>query len=118
MQLRVNSNEPTTLFVYGSLRDPDRREEIVGRQVATIPATLSDYEPGRARYYFIRPRKGVSTSGLLLLNLTTDNLRALDCYEEVPRLYTREKAEVSDENGNRVRCWMYVPTASTLRGEE
>jgi gamma-glutamylcyclotransferase (GGCT)/AIG2-like uncharacterized protein YtfP len=111
-------DEATTLFVYGSLLDPVRREEIIGRRVDIIPATLDDYEVGRARYFYIRKHPGMSSAGFLLLNLTPRDLQALDGYEEVPRLYTREKVEVFDESGNPVRCWIYLPTALTLGGDE
>jgi gamma-glutamylcyclotransferase (GGCT)/AIG2-like uncharacterized protein YtfP len=105
-----------TLFVYGSLLDPARREAIIGRRIDTMPATLHNYEPGQARYFYVRRRSGASTAGLLLLNLTPDDFQALDRYEEIPRLYTRDKVEVFDRDGNSVRCWIYLPTVLTLSG--
>jgi hypothetical protein len=103
-----------TLFVYGSLLDRSLREKIIGRRVETLPATISDYERCRARYFYIRRRSGIHTPGLLLLNLTSCDFRKLDRYEEIPRLYTREKIEVRDGGGGPVRCWVYLPTALTL----
>lgn len=111
-------DEATTLFVYGSLLDPVRREEVIGRRIDIMPATLHDYEQGRARYFYIRKHPGISTAGLSLLNLTPRDFQALDRYEEVPRLYTREKVEVFDQSGNQVRCWVYLPTALTLAGNK
>jgi gamma-glutamylcyclotransferase (GGCT)/AIG2-like uncharacterized protein YtfP len=113
----AHRDEETTLFVYGSLLDPVRRLQIIGRGVDTLPASIHDYQPGRARYFFIRPRRGISTPGLLLLDLTLEDLRRLDRYEEIPRLYTREKVEVCDEGGQKLRCWAYLPTALTLAGK-
>jgi gamma-glutamylcyclotransferase (GGCT)/AIG2-like uncharacterized protein YtfP len=109
-------DEATTLFVYGSLLDPVRRNEIIGRRIDIMPATLRDYEQGRARYFYVRRRPGVSTAGLLLLNLKPDDFQALDRYEEIPHLYTRGKVEVSDRSGNPVWCWIYLPTALILSG--
>ena len=111
-------DEATTLFVYGSLVNPARRQEIIGRRIDTISATLPDYELGRARYFYIRKHPGISTTGLLLLNLTRRDFQALDRYEEIPRLYTREKVEVFDQSGNPVRCWVYLPTALVLTGKK
>ena len=111
-------DEATTLFVYGSLRDPVRRHDIIGRRVDTLPATLDSYEPGHARFFYIRKRPGTSTAGLLLLNLTPQDFEKLDHYEEVPRLYTREKIDVFVRGGHRVRCWVYLPTILTLAGEK
>jgi gamma-glutamylcyclotransferase (GGCT)/AIG2-like uncharacterized protein YtfP len=110
-------DEETTLFVYGSLLDPARRQEIIGRRLDIIPAALHDYEICRARYFYICKRPSIRTKGLLLLNLTARDLEALDRYEELPRLYTREKIEVFNESGSRVRCWVYLPTALTLGGD-
>jgi Gamma-glutamyl cyclotransferase, AIG2-like len=107
-------DEATTLFVYGSLLDPVRREEIIGRRIDTMPATLHDYELGRARYFYVRKSLGISTAGFLLLNLTPRDFQTLDLYEEIPRLYTREKVEAFDQSCNPVRCWVYLPTALTL----
>ena len=110
------SDEAAALFVYGSLLDPVRREAIIGRRVDTMPAALRDYELGRARYFYVHRRRGASTAGLLLLNLTPDDFQALDRYEEIPRLYTRDKVEVFDQSGHLLRCWVYLPTALTLGG--
>ena len=109
--MKVNAlNEATTLFVYGSLLDPLRRHEIIGRQVATFPAVLNDHEVSRARYFYVRKHPGVSTQGLLLAQLNSQDFDALDLYEDVPRLYTREKVEVVAQHGASIRCWVYLPT--------
>jgi Gamma-glutamyl cyclotransferase, AIG2-like len=110
------TDEENTLFVYGSLLDRSRQLNILGRPVNAIPATIPDYERGRARYFFIQRRPGLSTAGLLLLNLTPADFGLLDAYEEIPRLYTRQKVAVFDEAGHRLRCWAYLPTAFTLAG--
>jgi len=107
-------DEVTTLFVYGSLLDSARRQEIIGRRVDTIQATLHDYELSRGRYFYIRNHPGISTKGLLLLNLTPRDFQELDRYEEIPRLYTRERVEVLDDKGNRLRSWVYLPTTFTV----
>jgi gamma-glutamylcyclotransferase (GGCT)/AIG2-like uncharacterized protein YtfP len=109
-------DEDATLFVYGSLIDETRREEIIGRRVANWPATLPDYERARARYFYIRARPGSSTPGLILLKLTARDIAVLDRYEEVPELYTREKIWVELADGQRVRCWVYMPAPAMLRG--
>ena len=111
-------DEATTLFAYGSLLDPVRREKIIERRIDTIPATLPDYELGRAHYFYICKHPGISTAGLLLLNLTQRDFQVLDRYEEIPRLYTREKVEVFDQSGYPVRCWVYLPTALVLTGKK
>jgi gamma-glutamylcyclotransferase (GGCT)/AIG2-like uncharacterized protein YtfP len=119
LSIAVNRpDEATTLFVYGSLLNPVRREEIIGHAVEVMTATLHHYELSRARYFYIRQHPGISTAGLLLLKLTPLDLQKLDRYEEVPRLYMREKIEVFDQNGNPLRCWIYLPTDLTISDTE
>ena len=112
------SNKPkSVLFVYGSLLDAAHRVEVIGREVAAIPATIRGYERGRGRYFYLRKRPGRETPGLLLLDLTAPEFAILDRYEEVPVLYTREQIEVSGTDGSPVRCWVYLPTRRVLRDE-
>jgi len=109
-------DEDSTLFVYGSLVDEARRTELLGRSVVTAPAELRDYALGRARYFYVRAQAGAVTAGLLLLDLSARDFLALDRYEELPLLYTREKIRVADAAGQPQRCWVYLPTPRTLDG--
>ncbi len=111
-------NEESSLFVYGSLVDEAHRIEIIGRRVEAVAATLHDYERGRGRHYFIRPRPHAVTDGFLLLDLSAADFATLDEYEEIPTLYTREKVTVELADGIRARCWVYVPTPITLAMRE
>jgi gamma-glutamylcyclotransferase (GGCT)/AIG2-like uncharacterized protein YtfP len=108
--------EESTLFVYGSLRDAAHRAEIIGRPVAAIAAVIHDFERGRAGHFYLRRCPGVITDGELLLGLTAEEFAILDRYEDLPRLYTRDKIEVRVTDGSRVRCWVYLPTPFTLDG--
>jgi gamma-glutamylcyclotransferase (GGCT)/AIG2-like uncharacterized protein YtfP len=109
-------DEETTLFVYGTLTDKVGREEAIGREVATAPARIRNYERRRGRHFYLVRRAGAETAGLLILGLTAQDFGKLDRYEEVPRLYTREKTSVLANDGTRVVCWMYVPTERLLDG--
>jgi len=104
------------LFVYGSLIDATRRAALLGREVAAAPARLEGYERRRGRYFYIVARAGAETAGLVLSGLDERDLVVLDRYEEVPRLYTRAKIEVTEAGGTgTLRCWIYLP-APTLLG--
>jgi gamma-glutamylcyclotransferase (GGCT)/AIG2-like uncharacterized protein YtfP len=112
---KPQSHEPNSiLFVYGSLLDAAHRSEIIGREVDTVPATIRGYERGRGRYFYLRKRRGSATAGLLLVGLTQADFAILDAYEEIPLLYTREQADVTDGDGAALRCWIYLPTARAL----
>jgi gamma-glutamylcyclotransferase (GGCT)/AIG2-like uncharacterized protein YtfP len=107
----TSGNHPhTRVFVYGSLLSASRRRAVLGRKVRMLPARLPDYERGRARYFYIVPRPGVETAGAILLNLDARDLAALDRYEELPDLYTREAVTVITAGGGRITCWCYLPT--------
>jgi gamma-glutamylcyclotransferase (GGCT)/AIG2-like uncharacterized protein YtfP len=108
-------DEDSTLFVYGSLLAEPHRQQILGRQISAIPATLRGYERKRRRHFFIPARAGSSTIGLMLLNLNARDFRTLDRYEELPTLYTREKVSVEDSAGELRRCWIYLPTRQLLQ---
>ncbi len=99
------------LFVYGALLDPARRLKLLGRGVKAHPATLGGYARMRARHYYIVREAGAETQGAILIGLGARDFRILDEYEEVPRLYTRERIEVIDDRGGAVECWIYMPTA-------
>jgi hypothetical protein len=111
----IRSYDPgSSLFVYGSLIDPAHRAEIIGREVEAVPATIKGYERGRRRHFYLRKQEGIDTRGLLLAGLTAADFEILDEYEEVPVLYTRELADVIDENGATVRCFVYLPTDQVI----
>ena len=99
------------LFVYGSLVDPAERARLIGRPVDASPARLSGYERGRKRYYFVVRREGAVTEGAILEGLSPCDFEILDKYEEVPRLYTRERIEVTGADGTAIECWIYLPAA-------
>ncbi len=107
-------NERSALFVYGTLLDRFHREQVLGHPVRTVSARLPGYERLRKRYFCVVPRAGGEVPGLLLLDLSEADFQILDRYEEVPRLYTRARAEVLDEAGKPVRCWLYVPAKEAI----
>jgi len=111
----MKSAEESTLFVYGILLDEKLRERLLGRAVPAVSARLPDYERRRGRYFYIVKSDGARTPGLVLDGLLANDFEILDRYEDVPRLYVREKIDVIDEHGASLRCWIYLPSALLLR---
>jgi cation transport regulator ChaC len=111
--MESDANSQLPLFVYGSLIDPIHRAEILGHFVEGVPAILHGYERARSRHWYIRPRAGAQTEGLVLSDLNAHDFAALDAYEELPTLYTREQIRVAGMDGTLIRCWVYLPTAWT-----
>ncbi len=105
-------NHPyTRVFVYGSLLDRKRQREIVGRELRMLPATLPAFELRRARYFYIIANPTAVTKGAILMDLNSRDLDALDRYEGVPDLYTRQLVTVHTAANGRIDCWCYMPTA-------
>jgi gamma-glutamylcyclotransferase (GGCT)/AIG2-like uncharacterized protein YtfP len=103
------------LFVYGALLDAKLRGRVLRREPRSEPARLPGYERGRKRYFFVAPRAGASVPGEILSELSPDDFAVLDRYEAVPRLYTRERAQVLNATGLWVSCWIYLPTGWETR---
>jgi gamma-glutamylcyclotransferase (GGCT)/AIG2-like uncharacterized protein YtfP len=105
------------LFVYGTLMTPAMRRRLLGREVATAAARLDGFERSHERHFFVARRAGAHVGGLILSGLSARELDVLDHYEDVPRLYTRERIEVLDADGARVECWIYLPTGWEARSQ-
>ena len=89
------------LFVYGSLVRPGVLDGVIGRhhEGERLRARILDYErivsPGYD-YPFVVEKSGAVTEGVLIMDLTEDDLRALDAYEETDEaVYKRVPVEVS-----------------------
>ena len=111
----MSGNHPQTrVFVYGSLLAGARQRRVLGREVRMLPARLPGYERGRGRYFYIVARPGAETAGAILLGLDARDLAALDRYEELPDLYTREAVTVTTAGAGRITCWCYLPTPRAI----
>ena len=102
------------LFVYGSLLEETKRDEILDHRVEVIPARLDGYQRGRGKYFYLERADGISTRGLIMLGLGDEDWRRLDAYEELPILYTREQVEVTTADAILL-CWVYLPTLNCIK---
>ena len=88
------------LFVYGSLVDPGCLDDVLGHahQGERLAARLVGYERRKTdafAYSFIVSAAGRSVEGVLIMDLSPCDLRALDRYEDVDAgLYQRRLVEV------------------------
>ncbi len=86
---------PHPLFAYGTLLSDHLRQCVLGRATHTRAATLAGYRRVRLRgraYPAIVATAGASTTGRLVLDLTTADWARLDEYEGA--LYRREAVQV------------------------
>jgi gamma-glutamylcyclotransferase (GGCT)/AIG2-like uncharacterized protein YtfP len=98
------------LFVYGSLMNPAERLRLLTRPIEATPGSLPGYWHGQKRYHFVILRAGAATDGAILEGLGPRDFAILDAYEDVPRLYTRERIKVLGADGRSIECWIYLPT--------
>ena len=97
------------LFVYGTLTDEERLEQLTGRRFPRRRATLEGFARVVAAhgYATIVPQAGGRVEGVLVEGVDAASLAALDAYEDAGRLYARRPAEVLVD-GERVPCDVYV----------
>lgn len=110
------------LFVYGTLRDPQLVQRLVGRTFPTVPAELEGWRvlpphASRSGYPEIVPDPASRVEGLLLLGVDPDAVQRLDHYEEG---YVRCRVRVRTQDGS-ADAEVYVPvwcagTTSPPRG--
>lgn len=101
------------LFVYGTLRHPPLIEGLVGRSVASRPATLADHRaaPMRGRAYpGLVADRGAETVGSLV-EVDDHGLAVLDDFEGVE--YTRTPVTVMTADGS-VDAEVYLLTGPTI----
>ncbi len=87
------------LFAYGSLVDPRCLDQVLGHphRGERLAARLADFERVTSDYPypFIVPAPGGSVDGVLIMDLSADDLAALDRYEDVDEAhYARQSVEV------------------------
>lgn len=101
------------LFVYGTLQDNARVQDLVGRKLPSRPAVLEGYcrtlDP-TIGYPVVHPLGGASVDGKLLEGVDDDVLAALDVYEGPA--YRRVIVQVQTSDGRSVDAYVYVHTPS------
>lgn len=101
------------LFVYGTLRDRDVLERVLGHSldeltvvVATAPGYRAAYYPGQV-YPALIPAKCQSATGLLLAGLSRVDMERLDAYEGDE--YRKGQLRIV-ANGLSFDALVYLPT--------
>jgi gamma-glutamylcyclotransferase (GGCT)/AIG2-like uncharacterized protein YtfP len=113
------------VFVYGTLVEPARLETVLGHRHLgeRLRARLAEYRRVRVpefEYPFIVPSRGAAVDGILLMDLSPDELETLDAYEELDQgTYLRTGVEVEvwgcGPRTMRVGAQTYVGGAALVR---
>ena len=118
MSERASRMTELPLFIYGSLRDPLVRTQLLGPRpdLTTCPATLHGFERQTVPsfgYPFLVPADTVAgqdarVDGELLLGLRSEDYRLLDRYEDLDDgLYVRSVVTVQTTGGPSA-AWAYL----------
>ena len=93
-----------TLFVYGTLYEPDVQQRLIGRTISGQPDSLAGYSSNTTLldpYPVAIPEDGANMTGFVL-RVTTDELVLLDEYEG--DCYLRIKVWLQ----SGLEAWVYV----------
>ena len=96
-----------SLLVYGTLRDPQVQEAVIGRCVVGRPARLYGYEKrslrqGAAVYPILVEASAAHFVDGHILSVTDEELRRMDEYEG----HTYRRIRVAVDGGEE--CWVYA----------
>jgi gamma-glutamylcyclotransferase (GGCT)/AIG2-like uncharacterized protein YtfP len=103
------------LFVYGTLVHERYLQLLLNRKVESIPAKLFHYMrlTPSWNFPFIVKQKGAVTEGRILRNITKEELKILDDFEDEGELYFRRSVVVR-VGDMRQRCKTYVGNISAI----
>lgn len=98
------------LFTYGTLMFPEIWRRVVGRDLATLPATLSGYAVYRVVNggypVMVAANADAQVRGLIYLDVDAASMALLDEYES--DLYNRIAVVATAAEGRRIKCETYV----------
>jgi len=95
------------VFVYGSLQSPRVVQALLQRMPEHGPATVQGYRRVKVKgqvYPAVRPQEGHSVGGILVQNLSAEELRRFDTFEDED--YTREEVLLVEPSG--AKAFIYV----------
>jgi gamma-glutamylcyclotransferase (GGCT)/AIG2-like uncharacterized protein YtfP len=111
-----NEIKKIDLFVYGTLLNDQHVKLLLNRNVKSIPAVLTNYlrvSPSNA-FFFIVQQKGSEVFGRLLKDLSPEEIKRIDAFEDEGNLYHRKKVYVHCE-GHRKKCETYIGSIEALQ---
>lgn len=105
------------LFVYGTLMQDRHIQMLLGRLVETQSGILHNYiriAPSWS-FPFVVPQAKTKTHGRVLFDLTEEEMKILDQFEDEGNLYVRQRVQVDMESGKRISCYTYVGRVDRLQ---
>jgi gamma-glutamylcyclotransferase (GGCT)/AIG2-like uncharacterized protein YtfP len=117
----TDTGKTAGLFVYGTLKDPSRRRQILGRSATAAPARLENHKKCCGKYPYLVKAEGHQVHGWIVRDLTERDFARLDDYEVVTpqfsegamrRLYRRQLVQVMTVDGRSAQCWIYMANST------
>jgi len=99
------------LFVYGELMKDHVLLHLINRIPKKKRGRIKNYEKffdPSIGYYGVRRKEGAEVSGFILLDITEDELKIFDYFEDEGELYHRIKTKAYDEDGREYEVFLYV----------
>jgi len=99
------------VFAYGELMKKERLLELINRVPKMIKGRVYGYEKffdETIGYYGAKKKEGSYIDGIILLNITDDELKIFDDYEDLDVHYIREKTVAIGEYGNEYDVYIYL----------
>ena len=104
------------IFVYGTLMNKDHLKLLINREAETEEGMLRNYmhiAPDDGGFNFLVKQSGAITKGVILKNISRDELKRLDAFEAEGSLYHRTKVIIRCGH-HRQRCFAYIGDISAL----
>ncbi|RJO69459.1 gamma-glutamylcyclotransferase [Nocardia panacis] len=116
----MNPEQRHPLFAYGTLRFPQVLTGLLGRHPAATPVSAPGWRaaelPGRV-YPGLVPDADATTSGILLTDLTADEWRVLDAFEDAEYVLRTVPVTPGDRLASAY-VWTAEYSETTWRAEE
>ncbi|AEF97246.1 gamma-glutamylcyclotransferase family protein [Methanotorris igneus] len=107
----MHKNKKFNVFAYGELMKEERLKELINRVPKMKKGKIFGFEKffdEGIGYYGIKKKEGSVVEGVILMDITEEELRIFDDYEDEGIYYFREKTKAYDEEGNEYDVYVYL----------
>lgn len=94
-------------FAYGSNLNLKQMKKRCPESIPMVKVILKDYKLGYNKYADIVPFQGECVHGAIY-EVSLNDLKALDKYEDYPRLYNKVDLKVQDDKGVSYEAFSYI----------
>ncbi len=99
------------VFAYGELMKEERLKELINRIPKMKKGKVFGFEKffdDIIGYYGAREKKNKFIEGVILFDITEDELKIFDDYEDEGIYYIRRETSAIDEEGNKYSVFIYL----------